>query len=84
VFFCFIIWIGEGEGSRDGGMGNGILAGDEGAVGKGDGDVVREVCVDGGEDGGVARYGAYAGKKVDGGLERAGEEAGAIAFVRLL
>jgi hypothetical protein len=65
-------------------MGDRVLASDEGAVGKGDGDVVREVCIDGGEDGGVTGYRTDAGKKVDGGLERAGEEAGAVAFVRLL
>lgn len=39
--------------------------------------MVREVGVDGGEDGGMAGYGTDAGEEVDGGFEGAGEEAGA-------
>jgi hypothetical protein len=53
VFFCFVVGIGEGECGRDGRVGDGVLTGDECAVGQGDGDVVREVGVNGGEDGGV-------------------------------
>jgi hypothetical protein len=53
VFFCFVVGIGKGERRRDGRVGDGVLTGDEGAVRQGDRDVVREVCVNGGEDGGM-------------------------------
>jgi hypothetical protein len=62
-------------------VGDGVLTGNEGAVGQGDGDVVREVCVDGGEDGGVGWDGTDAREEVDGRFERAGEEAGAVLLL---
>lgn len=52
------------------------MTGDDCARSKGDGDVVREICVDGWEDGGVGRDGADGGEEVDCGREGAGEEAG--------
>jgi hypothetical protein len=50
-------------------VGNGVLAGDDVAVCKTDFDVVREVGVDGGQDGCVARYRTDAGEKVDCGFK---------------
>jgi hypothetical protein len=83
MFFCFVVGIGEGERRRDGRVGDGVLTGDEDAVGQGDGDVVREVCVDGGKDGGVGWDGTDAGEEIDGGFERAGEEASAVRLLEI-
>jgi hypothetical protein len=72
VFFEFVgdgRGVAEFKGSGDGRMGDGVLTSDYIAVGEADRDMVREVGVDGGEDGGVARDGANAGEEVDGGLE---------------
>ena len=63
-----------GESGGDGRVRDGVLAEDEGAVGKRGGDVVGEVCVDDREDGNMWRKGADAAKQVDGGFEAAGEE----------
>jgi hypothetical protein len=69
VFFEFV---GDGggvtdfEGSGNGGMRDGILARDDVTVGKTDRDVMREVGVDGRENGSVAGDGADAGEEVDG------------------
>jgi hypothetical protein len=68
VFFEFVGGRGvtDFEGSGNGGMRDGILARDDVTVGKTDRDVMREVGVDGREDGGVAGDGADAGEEVDG------------------
>ena len=55
---------------------------DGGAVGEADADVVREVGVDRWEDRGVVRDRADAGEEVDGRLEGAGEDAGAVDVSR--
>lgn len=57
-------------------MRNGDLAGNLGAVGEAGADVVREVGVDGWQDGDGVRDLADHGEEVDSGLERAREEAG--------
>lgn len=69
--------------SRDGGGGGGrgvgdvVLAGDDGAVAQAGGDVVGKVCVEGEQNGDGVGEGADGAEEVDGGLEAAGEEAGA-------
>lgn len=66
---------GERQSRRDRGVGNGILANDDGTVRERSGDVVGEVCVDDGKDRNMCRHRTDTAEEIDGGFKTAGEKA---------